>query len=108
MGGTTPETFANQMRMGVTVTDFTLIFGVGADAGTGPPMLIDKAIIHVAPGMLKQIAQNLAMAVAAYEEVLGKLESQNRWLHILQDSKRIWRRCFVTRWKARKCLMTDL
>ena len=73
--GNIPETFANQMRMGVTVTDFTLVFGTAIDAGPNmAPVALDRSIIHVAPGMLKQIFQNIAMAVEAYEEVMGEIK----------------------------------
>lgn len=68
-----PEVFANQMRMGVTITDFTLVFGAAVDIGGGTPMAIDKSVVHVAPGMLKQMLQNITMAVEAYEEVMGEI-----------------------------------
>lgn len=71
-GGPVPEVFANQLRMGVTVTDFTIVFGTAVDMG-GTAVVADRAIVHVAPGMLKQILQNLIMAVNAYEEVMGEI-----------------------------------
>ncbi len=73
--GTTPDIFANQLRMGVTVADFTIVFGVAADGGAGPPIVLDKAIVHVAPVMLKQMLLNIAMAVEAYEEVMGEIKA---------------------------------
>ena len=60
--------------MGVALTDFTLVFGVNANGGSGTSIVIDKAIIHVAPGMLKQMLRHLSMAVSAYEEVMGEIK----------------------------------
>ena len=72
--GGIPEVFANQMRMSVTVTDFTIVFGVAVDNGSGPATLADKVAIHVAPGMLKQVLLNIEAAIDAYEEVIGEIK----------------------------------
>lgn len=76
-GGAVPEVFANQMRMGVTVTDFTIVFGIAVDGGSDTAMLADKVSIHVAPGMLKQILLNIESALSAYEEVMGEIRVPN-------------------------------
>ena len=68
-----PDIFANQMRMGVTLTDFTLIFSVIAESGPTGAVNKDRAIIHLAPGMLKQLLLNTQMAVKAYEDAIAEI-----------------------------------
>ena len=80
-GGTPiPELFANQLRLGVTITDFTLIFGStlpqqgAASSGEVFGVVSDKVALHLAPGMLKQLLLQIEMAVAAYETVMGSIK----------------------------------
>lgn len=79
------DIFANQIRMAVTLTDFTLVFGaagseqvLGIGGGTGAAAVVDKAAVHVAPGMLKQIMLQIEMAIEAYESVMGPIKIPNR------------------------------
>jgi hypothetical protein len=79
-GAAVPEVFANQVRMAVTLTDFTLVFGTavpdqgGVKVGTGLAMISDKLALHVAPGTLKQMLLHSQMALDAYEAVMGPIK----------------------------------
>ncbi|MDA8051133.1 MAG: DUF3467 domain-containing protein [Rhodospirillales bacterium] len=67
-----PGMFSNQLRLGVTLTDFTIVFGVGEDTPAGPNIR-DRVAIHLAPAMLKQLLAHLEMAISAYEEAIGTI-----------------------------------
>jgi hypothetical protein len=82
------DLFANQFRVGVTLTDFTLVFGVGVESQIGGQAVVDKASIHVAPGMLKQILASLQMAMSAYEEVLGEIPIPKRHGHFMDGIRK--------------------
>ena len=81
----TPEVFANQVRMAISVTDFTLVFGTSltdggrgiGSVGMGVAASLDKVILHVAPGMLKQLLLQIEMAIGAYESVMGDIKVPN-------------------------------
>ena len=65
-----PAVFSNNLRLGVTLTDFTIVFCATEDTPAGP-LIQDKVSVHLAPGMLKQLLANIQMAVSAYEEAIG-------------------------------------
>ena len=78
MGGNIipPDIFANQLRMAVSFTDVTLVFGVSdtsgpSGEGVSNPVVRDRVAVHMAPGMLKQLLMHVQMAVDAYESALG-------------------------------------
>ena len=72
-----PEVFSNQLRMNVTFTDFTIVFGAADTAVTqnGPslPTIRDKVAVHLVPGMLKQLYLTVQWAVEAYETAVGPI-----------------------------------
>lgn len=76
-GISTPDIFANQLRLGVTLTDFTLVFGVSEESPAGA-VTRDRAIIRLAPGMVKQLVAHLEMIVSAYEEAIAPIPVQAR------------------------------
>src|SRR5487761_1081463 len=67
------DVFSNQLRMGVTLSDFTLIFGVTESGPTGVGINREKVAIHLAPVMLKQLLFNIELAVNAYEEAVAPI-----------------------------------
>jgi hypothetical protein len=79
-GPLAPEVFANQMRMGVTVTDFTLVFAATGAAGVP----VDKVSVYLAPGMLKQLLLQVAMAVEVYEETVAPISVPRRMDEFIQ------------------------
>ena len=70
------DVFSNQLRMGVTLSDFTLIFGVTESGPTGIGINREKVAIHLAPVMLKQLLLNIEVAVTAYEEAVAPISIQ--------------------------------
>lgn len=76
-GPSTPDVFSNQLRMGVTLTDFTIIFGANEETPMGN-VTRDRVAVHLAPGTLKQLLSHLEMAVSAYEEALGPIPAPKR------------------------------
>lgn len=71
-GSGTQDVFSNQVRIGVTLSDFTVIFGATEETPLGPAVR-DRVAVHLAPGALKQLLAQLEMAVSAYEEALGHI-----------------------------------
>ena len=67
-----PDFFSNQLRLGVTLTDFTIVFGVSEETPAGPNIR-DRVAIHLAPAMLKQLLAHLEMAISAYEGAVGTI-----------------------------------
>lgn len=88
-----PELFANQLRLGVTLTDFTLVFGStvpqpdASQAGAGFGIMSDNVALHLAPGMLKQLLLQSEMAVAAYEAVMGPIKVPSKLTAFLENHK---------------------
>lgn len=71
-----PEVFANQLRIGATFSDFTLVFGTTDSAGIpgqAATTVRDRIAVHVAPGMLKQLLLHIQMVVDAYETAIGSI-----------------------------------
>ena len=69
-----PDVFANQFRMGVTMTDFNIVFATTLVNAAGHPLIMEKIAVNLAPGMIKQLLLQLKYAVAAYEEAIGEIK----------------------------------
>lgn len=67
------DSYANQIRMGVTLSDFTLIFGVIVDRGKAGSVNCDKCIVRLAPTTFKQLHLQMSAALAAYEQSIGEI-----------------------------------
>lgn len=67
------DVYANQLRMGVTLSDFTIIFGVAEDDGQGIAQMVDKATIRLAPMTFKALLLNMQGALDAYEKSVGNI-----------------------------------
>jgi hypothetical protein len=67
------DTYANQVRLGTTISDFTIIFGVSDDRGPAGVHLKDVVAIHLAPGTMKLLLGNLKSTVEAYEASIGTI-----------------------------------
>jgi len=87
-GNQVPDIFANQLRMSATLTDFAITFGTAEGGHPGPTFVADKAIIHVAPGMLKQILFHIQIAVDAYEEAIGEIPIPKNLQKFLEKTKK--------------------
>jgi len=68
-----PEFYANQLRIGMTQLDFTLVFGTTEDGGPGNINSRDRATLRLSPSMAKFVLLNLQNAVEAYENAVGKI-----------------------------------
>lgn len=78
-GANVPEVFANQMRTAVTLTDFSLAFGVAESPGPALSAVTrDRVVVHLAPAMVKQLFLHLKMAVEAYEEAVAIIPIPSR------------------------------
>ena len=67
------DVYASQLRMSITVSDITIIFGVMSDRGQNIYVPEDRVAVRLAPVTAKVLLQNLTMAVSAYESVLGTI-----------------------------------
>lgn len=67
------DVYANQLRMGVTLSDFTLIFSVTEDYGQGVAEVVDKAAVRLAPMTFKALLLNMKGALDAYEKSVGNI-----------------------------------
>ena len=68
-----PKFYANQARVGLTLSDFTLIFGVSDDLGIGAVAAKDLVGVHLAPGTFKALLMHLNMMLEVYEEKIGTI-----------------------------------
>jgi hypothetical protein len=64
--------YANQIRLGTSINDFTLLFGVTEDHG-GQQVLVDKAAISMSPISFKALVAHVNMVLSAYEETIGPI-----------------------------------
>ena len=53
------DTYANQLRIGATLTDITIVFGIVEDLAPSHFVNKDKVAVHLAPGTLKLLVANL-------------------------------------------------
>ena len=67
------DTYANQLRLGATLNDVTIVFSVTDDMGPGHFVNKDKVAVHLSPGTVKLLLSNLQAVVAAYEKALGPI-----------------------------------
>jgi hypothetical protein len=67
------DVYASQMRMSITVSDITIIFGVMNDRGQNIYVPEDRVAVRLAPVTAKVLLHNLKMALSAYESVLGTI-----------------------------------
>jgi len=67
------DVYSNQIRLGATLYDITVIFGATEDAASGQVIARDKVTVRLAPGAAKLLALHLAMVLEAYEECVAKV-----------------------------------
>jgi hypothetical protein len=72
-GSSLQSVYANQLRVSVTVSDITIIFGALEDRGANQLINEDKASVHLSPITAKLLLQNLSMIIHAYEQVIGNI-----------------------------------
>jgi hypothetical protein len=72
------DVYANQLRAGATLHDFTLIFGVTEDIGANQVINRDKVTVRLSPGMAKTLALQLIAIVEAYEKGVGPIPTSDR------------------------------
>ena len=78
MPSTSPSVYANQLRVGVTVSDVTLTFGTMEDRGIGQVIHEDKVSVHLSPITAKILLENLTMIIDVYERVVGKIPTPQK------------------------------
>lgn len=81
------DIYANQIRIGTTLADFTLVFGSTEDAGLGQVINRDRAIVRLAPGTAKSLLLHLTMILQSYEEAIGPLPMPAQMVAELADIK---------------------
>ncbi|MBV0888152.1 hypothetical protein KTQ54_06320 [Komagataeibacter oboediens] len=80
------DVYANQIRMGVTLSDFSLVFGAIADRGKQGSHNVDKCIVRLAPITFKQLYIQMSATLEAYEQSVGKIPTSKK---IVDGSKKI-------------------
>ena len=68
------DIYANQVRLGVTLTDFTIIFGIADDLGS-QTINKDLAAIRLSPGTMKLLLVQMSAVLSAYETACGQIPS---------------------------------
>jgi len=71
--GNAVDIYANQLRLGSTLHDFTIIFGATDDQGRGQIGSRDLATVRLAPALAKILQMHLRAAVEAYEKKVGPI-----------------------------------
>jgi hypothetical protein len=69
------DTYSNQLRIGATLNDFTITFGITDDQGPGQIHTKDRVAVHLAPGTAKLLVANLRALVEAYEAAISPIVS---------------------------------
>lgn len=67
------DVYSNQVRLGVTISDITIVFGLMEDAGPNQIVNKDKVAVHLAPTSAKSLMMHLKAAVEAYEKGAGEI-----------------------------------
>lgn len=67
------DTYANQLRINVSLSDVTLVFGVNQDLGHQNFAVRDKVAVHLAPTTAKILLAELQAVVEAYEKVVAPI-----------------------------------
>jgi hypothetical protein len=81
------DVYVNQVRLGATLSDFTIICGATEDAGFGNIVNQDKVTIRLAPGTAKMLYLNLITAISAYEESVAPIPVPHNLAKTLEDIK---------------------
>lgn len=81
------DTYANQVRINVQVTDFTVIFMVNDDQGTDRVKIMDKAAVRLPPVAAKILALQLHSIIEIYEQTNGKIPLPANFDKYLEDAK---------------------
>ena len=71
------EIYANNVRMGATLSDFVIVLGAIRDRGANAPVVQDLVAARLSPMTTKVLLMNLQAAMLAYEEVLGEIRLPN-------------------------------
>ena len=81
------DSYVNQIRLGATISDFTIICGISEDNGQGQTVVKDKVVVRLAPGTAKLLLLNLQMAISAHEEVIGPINMPHKLAENLEMNK---------------------
>jgi Protein of unknown function (DUF3467) len=65
--------YSNQLRVGVTPGDVTIVFSTMEDHGSNQLLPEDKVSIHLSPMTAKLLLKNLEMIMNTYESVIGNI-----------------------------------
>ena len=89
------DVYINQIRMGATLMDFTIILGATEDSGSGQVTNRDRVAVRVAPATAKILLLHLEMLVSAYEESVGPVSVSQRLDAELAATKQNIVRAFI-------------
>jgi hypothetical protein len=67
------DTYANQVRISVSLSDLSITFGVTDDQGFNQPVLRDKVTVRLAPSTVKTLVLNLQTMIEAYEKSVSEI-----------------------------------
>jgi hypothetical protein len=81
------DIYANQARIGATLSDFTIVFGLTEDAGNGQISNRDRVAIRLAPGTAKLLHLHLEAVIGAYEQAVGTISVPDRLVSELRTMK---------------------
>lgn len=80
-----PEVYANQLRMGITLSDFTLVFSTSNERTNA---IEDKATVRLAPLTAKLLLQNLQMVLSVYEEKFGAINIPPKMMAQMEEQRK--------------------
>lgn len=81
------DVYANQIRLGATLADFTIIFGLTYDIGGGDVVNRDRVVVRLSPQTLKTLSLQIDAALGAYEAAVGQVPVPERVLTQLAATK---------------------
>ncbi len=67
------DVYSNQLRLNVSVMDFSIVFSVNDERSPGVTTMKDVATVRMSIGTLKTLQTHLTSVVQAYEEAAGKI-----------------------------------
>jgi len=67
------DIYSNQLRLGVSLSDVSIVFGIVEDRQSSLTTSADKAVVRLAPVTAKQLYLQLRVAIDSYERVLGDI-----------------------------------
>ena len=82
------DVYASIIRMNMTPTDFTVIFGVNEDLGPGLLIPQDRASVRVSPQTLRILIENAALFLRAWEAQFGKVNLPQGVLEENQETEK--------------------